>query len=123
MELNDLPEVSGIGGDGDYKFLIVDIFDKSLQNHRRILRAGLVDMAVKPDERLLHIDIHQMISAEHGKDIRHMNRGGGWPELREKRSRIVVSRSSRDYGREPDRDETLNMIRRAFPISEVVARD
>lgn len=72
-------------------------------------------LAAEPAHLLLVFDE----SAAFHRDIalRHRLRpaGGGWMRFDPKRRRILVSGSSRAYGREPDRDLVLRALSRVFP--------
>ena len=115
MKLNDIPEVSGIDTDGFYKFMLFKLIDGD--QDRLILRAVFIGIDAQIPRR--HEELHLLLCREVGASITHTNLGGGILEVRRNATAIDVFAASHDYGSEPDRRETVEMLRRAYPNSGV----
>jgi len=103
MDLKDIPEVGGITGDGDYAYFVLRTYG---DGQRMIVRCW-PHGSPEPDPY-----------DEPGIDPARVSfaiLGGGVLSVSTDRTGIVVGGSSRTHGREPDREATANMLRRAFP--------
>ena len=114
MKLKDIPEVSGIETDGFYKFMVFKVIDGD--HDRLILRAVFIGADGQIPHR--HEELH-LLYQEVGSSITHANLGGGMLEVRRNGTAIDVFAASHDYGSEPDRRETVEILRRAYPKSGV----
>lgn len=69
----------------------------------------------EPGRRILVFDcaaaFHKDIAATHGVQVS----GGGWLEIDHKEKTVVVGGTSTQFGREPDRGLTMELLREALP--------
>src|SRR3989344_5778405 len=107
MDLKDIPEVSGITGDGDYAYLVLRAYG---DGQRVIVRC-------RP-----HGSPEPGSYDEPGSDPAKVSfaiLGGGNLSVSTDRIGIVVGGSSRTHGKEPDREANVALLRNAFPTRTV----
>lgn len=116
MELNEIPEVSGVKMSAMLKFIVAEVVCG--KEKRLVVRADLFVRKSSEDERdLSHDDILNALYEEL-KDVgKPKMLGGGWLYVGE--DRIVIHSDSYEYGIEPDRQATADMLRRAFPERKI----
>lgn len=112
MKFSEIPEVGGIGSPELYKFIVAEVI--SGDEKRLVARAAVFEMS---DDKLSHIDIFYALCEEIGDAGKAKMLGGGWLDVEE--DEINIDGSSHDYGAEPDRNSTFDMIQRAFPDRKI----
>ena len=116
MKLEDLPEVAGIDADGFYKFMIFVVTDDN-DVSRAVLRA--IYLGTQGEIYRQHYEVANLLYDEVKKSLRLEELGGGMLESRGNNVEIDVFAASYDYGPEPEREMTIEMLRRSYPKSEV----
>ncbi|MDO8495868.1 MAG: hypothetical protein Q7S43_00225 [bacterium] len=107
MNLDELRDVR-IDDRGGYKFIVAKVSDGVTEK-----------LVVRADENCgYHRDILRLLRVE-APEFRISCIGGGGISINPDRKTIVISGSSGDFGREPDRNNTVKMLREAFPDFEV----
>ena len=116
MNIDELREVEGIGDPGIYRYVIANVMDDS-DGERQILRAATYDSRTR---RVTYQELDAALKQEHqGSRIFHGILGCGILEVHE--TRIDVFGMGL-YGREPDRAQTVAMLRREYPDREILDR-
>ncbi|MDO8482682.1 MAG: hypothetical protein Q7S86_02600 [bacterium] len=114
MTLNEVPEVV-VDPEDNYKFIVVELTDVN-SNKRLVVRAK-ARPGFKYHSDILDLLCHDVFSS--GLKARCI--GGGSIEINSQVKTIYIWSYSGDFGREPDRQETVRILQVAFPEFQVTA--
>ena len=105
MTINDVREVE-IDAEGGYKFIVVCLTDGD-ENEKLVVRA---------DENCsYHRDILYLLRSQLPSNITARCIGGGQILIDPKQKSIMIWGSSGDFGVEPDRTKTIELLQTAYP--------
>ncbi len=110
MQLNELPDVV-IDAMGGYKFIVVQVSDGN--DSKIVIRANE------------HCDYHRDILALLRREASGLGArciGGGRININPNDKEITISDSSGDFGLEPDRNKTVEMLQATFPEYKIISR-
>lgn len=114
MDWNKFPLVRiEIASEEEQKFVVV-VVEPEKGVEKKLVWSRITD------RRLTHDDIfHSIWSALGRPDYKVECIGGGKLRVDAKKKKILLWNSSVDFGREPDRQETANLIKASYPEYEI----
>ena len=111
MDINDVQEFSIEEGRQKLKFILVEVtngIDKKL-----LVRMHHAD-------NIYHVDmLHAMEADLKSSGLKAKGLGGGYADIYNSIKTIEIYGSSKGLGQEPDREETIRIVKRAFPGFQV----
>jgi hypothetical protein len=106
MKLSEIPEV--ILTTRDYKYLLLEIFS---------LKEGVGKLIIRGCRRpRYHNGIFLEERRKYNVDEFHISVLGGGSVVIDENREITIGEKSQEYGREPDRNVTAEILRRHFPV-------